>query len=167
VLPAHLALDHPDGVRTATFVAGGLWPDSAAAARAVEPHVQAFERGEGLFSFFEYILPTWSDSAIRAALPPLRAANDSASLVASMRAYPGLMIDSTRLAAARTPAIAIVSVKDRVHPGSQFVARHWPGLQLIELPTRDHSDIFLAPALMHALRRFTARLSPFASPGHA
>jgi pimeloyl-ACP methyl ester carboxylesterase len=153
VLSAHLALDHPDRVRSATFAAGAFWPDSARAAQAVGPHVDALERGEGLFPFFEFILPTWSDSAIRAAIPPLWSANDSASLVASMRGFLPLMIDSTRLATARTPAIAVVSVKDRVHPQSQFVARHWPGLELIELQTRDHSDIFLAPELLEAIRR--------------
>lgn len=149
---ANLALDHPARVRTASFVAGPFYPDSTTAADLFQPFVVAQERGEGLGPFFRWILPTWSDSAINEVLPMLEATNDSAALIASLRALPGLMIDSARLATARTPAFAIVSVKDPLFEQSRFLARAWPGIRLVELQERDHADIFLATELISGFR---------------
>jgi pimeloyl-ACP methyl ester carboxylesterase len=157
VLAAHLALDDPARVRTVTLVAGPFFPDPTSAARVVEPFMVAQERGDGLGPFFKWILPTWTDSAVNAILPPLEAVNDSASLIASMRAFPALMIDSLRLKRARTPALAIVSVKDRLLDQSRFVARWWPGARLVELPRGDHADIFLAPELLVEFRDLVQR----------
>ena len=153
VMVAHLALDQPARVRTATLVAGAFYPDSAAAVRAFGPYVDSLAQGHGLGPFFRWILPTWSDSAIRAILPALTATNDSASLVASIQALPGLMLGPKGLADAKVPALAVVSVRDRVHPQSRYVARHWPGLKLVELQTHDHSDIFLAHELITEFRQ--------------
>jgi pimeloyl-ACP methyl ester carboxylesterase len=153
VMVAHLALDDPARIRTATLVAGAFYPDSTAAARAFGPYVDSLATGHGLGPFFRWILPTWSDSAIAAMLPELTAANDSASLVASIRALPGLMIGPKKLAEAKVPGLAVVSVRDRVHPQSRYVAQHWPGLKLVELETYDHSDIFLAHELITEFRK--------------
>lgn len=157
MLTARLALEHPGRVRTAAFVAGPFFPDSAAAARVFEPYAAGQERGEGLGPFFRWILPTWSDSAMNAMVPEFQASNDSASLVASLRALPRLMLDSTRLARARVPALAIVSVRDPMLPRSRFVARWWPNTRLVELPRGDHGDIFLAPELVVEFRDLVQR----------
>jgi pimeloyl-ACP methyl ester carboxylesterase len=156
MLAAHLALDDPARVRTAAFVAGPFFEDSAVAARLFEPYAAGQERGEGLRPFFEWILPTWSDSAMDAVVPQFEVANDSASLVASLRALPSLMLDTARLVRARTPALAIVSVKDPLLEGSRFLARWWPGVRLVELPRGDHGDIFLAPELVSEFRRLVS-----------
>lgn len=157
VLAANLALDHPTRVRSATFVAGAFWPDSVEAARVLAPFVTALERGQGLGPFFRWILPTWSDSARGTIVPPLEAANDSASLVASLRALPKLMIDTARAARSHVPTAAVVSVKDPVLPLSRLNARHWPGIRHVEIPTHDHADIFLAPQVVAEFRRLTGR----------
>ena len=156
VIAAHLALDDPARVRTATFVAGAFSPDSASAMRAYGAQIDSLARGHGIGPFFRWILPTWSDSAVEAALPSLNAINDSASLVASLQALPGLAIAPARLAQARVPAVAVVSQKDRVLENSRFIARHWPGLRLVELGTHDHADIFLAPELVTEFRKLAA-----------
>ena len=154
VLAAHLALDDPPRALSTTLVAGSFWGrDSAGAARVIEPYLAPIERGEGLGPFFRYILPTWPDSAIDAIVPTLQASNDSLSLVASLRGFLGLMLDTTDFARARTPALAIVSVKDPLLEYSRFVARAWPGLRLVELPRGDHADIFLAPELVTEFRK--------------
>lgn len=154
VLAAHLALDNPPRALSTTFVAGSFWGrDSAEAARVIGPYVAAIERGDGLGPFFRYILPTWSDSAISSIVPMLQATNDSLSLVASLRGFLGLMLDTTDFARARTPALAIVSVKDPLLEYSRFIARWWPGLRLVELPRGDHADIFLAPELVTEFRK--------------
>ena len=70
---------------------------------------------------------------IAAIVPQLEATNDSASLVASLRALPALMLDPARVARATTPALAIVSVKDPLRPTSRFIAQRWPGMRLVEL----------------------------------
>ena len=152
VMAANLALDHPDRVRTVTFAAGAFYSDSAAIARAIEPHVLSLERGEGLGAFFRFILPTWTDSAINTLLPSLEAANDSASLVASIRGLYSLMLDSARLARGRAPAVSIVSVDDPMLGPSRFVARSWPGTRLVELQRGDHGDIFALPELVTEFR---------------
>ena len=151
-IAANMALDDPERVVTATFVAGPFY-DSATAVRLFEPYAVAQERGKGLTPFFQWILPTWSDSAIGAIVPQLEATNDSASLVASLRALPALMLDPVRVARATTPALAIVSVKDPLWPTSRFLAQRWPGTRLVELPRGDHADIFLAPELVSEVRR--------------
>jgi pimeloyl-ACP methyl ester carboxylesterase len=153
VIAAHLALDDPARVRTATFVAGTFWPDSVTAARILRPYSDSLAAGDGLGPFFRWILPTWSNSAVEASLPALYAVNDSASLVASLRALPALMLDWDRVKRARVPALAIVSVKDRVWEQSRFVAARWPDVKLVELETHDHSDIFLAPELVTEFRK--------------
>ncbi len=160
MLAAHLALDDPARVRTATFVAGPFFEDSAAAARVFHPYAAGQDRGEGLRPFFEWILPTWSDSAMDAMVPEFEAANDSASLAASLWALPSLMLDTARVVRARTPALAIVSVKDPLLERSRFLTRLWPGVRLVELPSRDHGDIFLAPELVSEFRRLV-RASEF------
>ena len=150
-IAANMALDDPERVVTATFVAGPFY-DSSTAARLFEPYAVAQERGEGLTPFFQWILPTWSDSAIGAIVPQLEATNDSASLVASLRALPALMLDPVHVARATTPALAIVSVKDPLRPTSRFLTQRWPGARLVELPRGDHADIFLAPELVTEIR---------------
>ena len=143
-------------MRTATFVAGLLYPDSATAVQTFGPQIDSLAAGHGLGPFFRWILPTWSDSAVASILPALTAANDSASLVASMRAFPSLMLGPARLTQARVPGLAVVSVKDRLLEPSRYLARHWPGLELVELATHDHSDIFLAPQLITEFRKLAA-----------
>ena len=157
LITANLALDYPARVRSATFIAGTFSPDSTESARIFAPFVAALERGEGLAPFFRWILPTWSDSALATLVPQLEAANDSASLVASLRALPRLMIDSTRAAQSHIPTASIVSIKDPVAPLSRRNARHWPGIRHVEIPTHDHADIFLAPAVLTEFRRIAGR----------
>jgi pimeloyl-ACP methyl ester carboxylesterase len=157
VIAANMALDDPARVLTATFVAGPFYADSAAAARDFEQYAVAQERGEGITPFFKWILPTWSDSAVATIVPQLEAMNDSASLVASLRAIPALTPDLARVTRATTPAVAIVSVKDRLWPNSRFIAERWPGARLVELPNGDHADIFLAPEVISEVRRIAMR----------
>ena len=158
VMVAQLALDDPARVRTATLIAGPFYPDSASAMRAFGPQVDSLARGHGIGPFFRWILPTWSDSAVASIVPALEAANDSASLVASLQALPSLMIGPERLAQARVPAVAVVSLKDAVAPQSRYLARYWPELRLVELETHDHSDIYLAPAVVSEFRRLARSL---------
>lgn len=156
-IAANMALDDPARVLTATFVAGPFYADSASAVSVFEPYAVAQERGEGLEPFFQWVLPTWSDSAIADIVPQLEATNDSASLVASLRALPALMLDPVRVSQARTPALAIGSVKDPLWPTSRFLAERWPGIRLVELPKGDHADIFLAPEVVTEIRRLVKR----------
>ena len=165
-IAANMALDHSARVLTATFVAGPFYTDSAAAARLFEPYAVAQERGEGLTSFFQWILPTWSDSAIADVVPQLEATNDSASLVASLRALPALMLNPVRVSQATKPALAIVSVKDPLWPTSRFLAQRWPGIRLVELPKGDHADIFLAPELVTEVRKLVMQPSGPRARGH-
>jgi len=155
VMVANLAIDDPSRVRTATLIAGPFYPDSKSAMRAFGPQIDSLARGHGIGPFFRWILPTWTDSAVASIVPGLTAANDSASLVASLQAMPGWMISPERLAKAQAPAVAIVSLKDAVAGQSRYLARHWPGLKLVELETHDHSDIFLAPAVVSEFRKLT------------
>lgn len=157
VLVANLALDRPTLVRTATLVAGPFYADSVSAVRAFGAQIDSLATGHGLGPFFRFALPTWPDSAIAAILPALTAANDSASLLASIRSFPGLMIGPDRLGRASVPALAFVSVSDPMIEPTRYLARHWPGIKLVEIETHDHSDVFLAPALVNEFRRLVRR----------
>src|SRR6185503_1077439 len=157
VMVANLALDDPARVRTATLIAGPFYPDSMSAMQAFGPQIDSLARGHGIGPFFRWILPTWTDSAVASIVPAITAANDSASLVASLQAMPGWMIAPERLAKAGAPAVAIVSVKDAFAGQSRYLARHWPGLKLVELQTHDHSDIFVAPAVVSEFRKLAGR----------
>jgi pimeloyl-ACP methyl ester carboxylesterase len=153
VLAANLAVEHPQRVISASLLAGPFWPDSAGMARDLSPHLAALKRGEGLASFFRFIVPTWPDSLVRAGAAYYYAENDSASLVASIEAFPGLMLDSARVARLRAPALAIIGADDRslLH-ASDRIARWWPGARHVVLPRGDHTDIFQLPETIAEVR---------------
>lgn len=155
----NLALDHPARARSLTFVAAALWRDSASVARDLSRHVTALREGGTLVPFFKWILPTWDDSTVTTVAQQLLAANDPPSLVASLASLTELAIDSARMARASVPAALVVSSRDPVAPLSRDAARWWPGARLVVIPTHDHGDIFLAPAVITEARAVARRAS--------
>ena len=156
-ITAHVAIRHPSRVITATYVAAAIIPDSGASRRVFGPYVDALRRGDGLRPFFEYILPTWSDSMLASIVPTLEATNDSASLVASLDALPTLAVDSISLARGPVPAFVIVAEPDPMVQFARPLARTWPGATYIELPKGDHVDIVYAPELISGFRKMALR----------
>lgn len=159
-ISANVVMRHPTRVRTVTFAAGAFFRDSAET-RHVMAYADRLANGEGLKPFFNWVLPTWPDSAITAILPSLVAQNDSASLVASIRGFMPLQLDSLRVRQSRVPATSVVSETDPVLTGARFLVRHWPRKQLIVLPRGDHADIHLAPELLAAFRAQERRVLAF------
>lgn len=158
LIAAHLALDDPRRVRTVSFVAGATYADSMHAVRELERFADDYDRTGDISTFFEYILPSWTPSAIAEILPPIVAANDSVALGSTLRAIPAIVPDSARLSTAKVPALAIVGVKDRLWPQAVFIASKWPRTTLVELPEGDHADIFLRPEVIAEVRRFIAEV---------
>lgn len=151
IISANVAVRYPARVRTVTFAAGAFFQDSAET-RSVMAYAERLANGEGLAPFFKWILPTWPDSMITAILPSLVAQNDSGSLVASIRGFMPLQLDSLAIDQSRIPATSVVSETDPLAKGARFLVRHWPGKQLVVLPRGDHADIHLAPELLEAFR---------------
>ncbi|MCC6319084.1 MAG: alpha/beta hydrolase [Gemmatimonadaceae bacterium] len=155
-ITANFVLQHPTRVSSATFVAGALFPDSAALGRLVNTYADHLERGDGLAPFFRYILPTWPDSMIRQVLPGLVAQNDSASLVAALRGLASLDVSWEAVSQTTIPAVSVVSAADPMVVGARALERHWPGIRSVILPRGDHADIHLAPEVLTEFRRLTA-----------
>lgn len=158
VLAANLATLVPDRITSASLIAGPFFPDSATLARWVEPDLTELERGNGLMSFFRHIMPTWPDSVLAPVANQLFAENDFASLVAAIKAFPGLMIDSTTLSKISIPALAIIGADDQsMLESSAWVAARWRGIKHMVLPRGDHADIFQLPEVISEVRSLLAR----------
>jgi pimeloyl-ACP methyl ester carboxylesterase len=157
-MTANLAVRAPARVLSAGLISGPFWPDSASFDQWIAPHLAELRRGNGLTSFFREIMPTWPDSVIAPMAQQLMAANDSAALVASMTALPALMLDSTRVARLRIPALAIVGIDDRkLVPGTERIARWWPGARKVVLGRGDHADIAFLPEVIAEVRGLVGR----------
>jgi len=154
VITANVALRAPRRVHSAALVAGPFWPDSAALATWIAPHLRELQRGNGLTSFFTEIMPTWPDSVIVPVAKELETLNDGPSLIASIAALPALVPDSASIAALRVPALAIVGRDDRaLLPGTERIARWWPNVRKVVLPRGDHADIAMLPEVIAEVRR--------------
>lgn len=158
VLTANIALAVPNRVLTAGLVAGPFWPDSASLTRALTPHVAQLKGGKGLTSFFKFIMPTWPDSVIEPVAQQIVAANDLPAMVASIEAFPGLMVDSTRISRLRIPALAIIGIDDRelLH-ATHRIAAWWPGARKVVLPRGDHADISMLPETITEVKQLVRR----------
>lgn len=152
LISADLSVRHPDRIRSAVLVAGPFFPDSAALATTVAPHLAALERGEGLLSFFRWIVPTLPDSVIAPMAVQFHTENDHDALVASMRAIGQLVHDSTALAGVAVPAVAVVGRTDPLLAQSRWLGGVWKGIKVVELAEADHAVVFAAPEVVAEAR---------------
>lgn len=156
LLTAQLSTQAPERIRSATLVAAAVFPDSASLATLLKPHIAALETGKGLTTFMKWILPTWPDTLLRDVSAQIYAANDSAVLVESLRAMPGLSLDWGAIGRTKVPAMVIVGRLDPLLPYSRNIARRWPGAVLRELDGNDHAVIADAPELVVEFRKLVS-----------
>lgn len=153
LLAANLAARYPERVRTATFLAGPFFPDSAAASEFVRPYVEGMRTGTGGFrAFLGFIFPAASDSLLAAVSDSVSAVNDSSAMIAVLQSLPALTIDPRAVRNLAVPVLAVAGTDDPLFRYSQRLIDWWPGAQLIQLPGVDHEVILTRPSYIGDLR---------------
>lgn len=152
LLAAHLALESPSRVASATLVAGPFWEDSASAMRELAPSIRALATENGAMPFFHWILPTWSHDSLVPIVDQVMAEHDRKILSNVARSLPALTLDWPKVRNATVPAVVVVGVNDAIADHSRRLTSRWPGARLVEVPARDHADIRSAAALLDAMR---------------
>lgn len=152
LLAAHLALELPARVASATFVAGAFWEDSAAAMRDLAPSIRALGTEDGAMPFFHWILPSWSHDSLVPVVDQVMAEHDRKILSNVARSLPALSLDWPTVRRATVPVVAVVGTHDAIAAHSRRLTSRWPGARLVEVPSRDHADIRAAPVLLDAMR---------------
>jgi len=152
LIAANVAARYPQRVATASLIAGPFYPDSVTFSRATSRWVRDMERGAGLRNFLPWLFPGLPDSVARGMSAQAMSANDSVSMVTTMRSFGGLAITSRRRAAASVPVFVAVGGRDPLAPFSRTLAKEWPKAQLVDVPGVDHVEIVSRPEVLAGMR---------------
>lgn len=151
----HLAVRHPD--RVASLMLGGMgWrPAEAGPPPIVLAWLPRLDRAAlGEMTVAEALSPPggqgW-DAATRAMLDR----NDATALAAVLRGGAGLAVAEAELRAATVPAVAVLGSDDElVREDVARLAGVLPGLEVIQIPGRDHFSVAGDPRFARAILRF-------------
>ena len=152
MLAAHLALLHPDRVRSATLAAGVYHKDAASMRAMVAPWVDDLESGRRLTRLLKQVVPVLADSQVKTYSDQLFAQSDSAALVASMKSFVDMNVNWAAVANTKVPTVVIVGTDDPLLPYSRDLGAQWPNAKLVEIPATDHATIPAAPQLLNEIR---------------
>jgi pimeloyl-ACP methyl ester carboxylesterase len=146
------AIRYPRRVSSASLVGGPFFADSATYVREASRWLRDLERGAGLSSFLKWLFPGMPDSLARGFSAQTMMANDSASLVTTMRSTAGLLVTRDRAVGASVPVLIAAGGGDPLAPLSRTLASQWPNAQLVDLPGVDHLQIVSRPEVIAAMR---------------
>ena len=151
LVAANIVERYPDRVASATLLAGPFWPDSAAAAKAVERWDAELDAGRGMTAFLLWLFPGMDTATAQAINHDVMTANDPRALRAILPSLGALTVGLDHAPA--VPVLIATGGADPVTEYSHALATHWPRAHLLDLPTANHVTILSRPQVLADIRQ--------------
>ena len=150
LVAADIVERYPNRVVSATLLAGPFWPDSAAAAHAVERWDVELDAGRGITALMLWLVPGMDTATAQGINHDLMAANDPRALRAVLPTLGALTVGLSHAPA--VPVLIAAGGVDPLREYSHALASHWPRARMLDLPTANHVTILSRPQVLAGIR---------------
>ena len=151
LVAANIVERYPNRVASATLLAGPFWPDSAAAAKAVERWDAELDAGRGMTAFLLWLFPGMDTATAQGINHDVMTANDPHALRAILPSLGALTVGLDHAPA--VPVLIATGGADPVTEYSHALASHWPRARMLDVPTANHVTILGRPQVLAGIRQ--------------
>lgn len=150
LVAADIVERYPNRVASATLLAGPFWPDSAAAAQAVERWDVELDAGRGITALMLWLVPGMDTATAQGISHDVMAANDPHALRAVLPSLGALTVGLDHAPA--VPVLIAAGGVDPLNGYSHALASHWPRARMLDLPAANHVTILSRPQVLAGIR---------------